>query len=154
MAFDLMSWLSGKPTQVMDSTGGVAGQWGAGQNSFMKNIVGLLSQYGGLNDDAGRTALSGQVPVQGGPQPITPNNMQRTAAMSMGMAQPGTEYPFNEQERKGEAHQMWQKAFGSQTPLGKMKIKEQDGKTSTEFIYDPTESYLKMHGAYNRNKKQ
>ena len=142
MAFDLMSWLSGKPTQVADSTGGIAGQWGQGENSFMKNIVGLLNQYNSLNDDAGRSALTGP------PAPQTPAPHQ-AAAMGLGMGQAPA------QGAKGEAHNFWNKAFGMPNPLGKVEYKEQTPNGGTwSFKMDPTENFLKLRSGYNKDKMQ
>ena len=160
MAFDLMSWLSGKPTQVADSTGGIAGQWGQGENSFMKNIVGLLNQYNSLNDDAGRSSLAAPQAPQGQSPSQKPQQAQSFAMPGAAMQQRAMitgqpAHSFGAENAKGEAHNFWSKAFGMPNPLGKVEYKEQTPNGGTwSFKMDPTENFLKLRSGYNKDKMQ
>lgn len=150
MAFDLASWLSGKPTQVQDANGGIAGEWGDGQNGFMKKILGMLQGASGLNDDAGRQFLAQQPTTPAG----QPGTMPQTNIAPHQAANMGGAPPYNSvNAAKGEAHGLWQKAFGMPNPLGKVEYKEQTPNGGTwSFKMDPTDSFLKMNNHYKKLK--
>jgi hypothetical protein len=96
---NLASFLAAKknpdqPYIQTDGNGGMAASATLPQNNMMKNILGLLGQYSGLNDDAGRKFLEAQgAPTQATPEQVYRAGTERVAtAEAIKQTAPKSEY--------------------------------------------------------------